>query len=377
MSRLNGFLKGTRVLDVSAYIPGPMASLLLADMGAEVIKVEPPAGDGMRELGPLDEAGTPLFHAAINAGKSVCRLDLKSAAGLQSFLHLVDDTDVLIEGFRPGAMKRLGLDYEALSQRKPSLVYCSVSGYGSSGPDAARAGHDANYVASAGMLYRNGTPPRFFDPPVSDINGALFATIAILGALHRRTHDGTGCLIDLGLADTPMLPQQFALASLGALGVDPRPDETYLNGGAAYYRVYRTRDDRHIVVGAIEPKFWRAFCELAERPDWIERHREALPQRALSEAVQAFFSTLTAVECIERFANADCCVSLVQTLHEAVASPHHAARGLVRPSVDGALQALFPAWTDGAPPAPRKPLRPMATPEFTTREARHRSPVSN
>jgi crotonobetainyl-CoA:carnitine CoA-transferase CaiB-like acyl-CoA transferase len=353
MSRLNHCLRGVRVLDLSSYLPGPFASLLLADFGAEVLKVEPPHGDGMVQLGPRDADGTPLFHAALNAGKTICRLDLKSADGKQALISLADDADVLIEGFRPGVMQRLGLDHTTMRERCPRLIYCSLSGYGAEGPMSQVAGHDGNYLALAGVLHRNGVPPRSFDPPIADMTSGLFAVIAILGALEARRRDGLGCHIDLGIADVAMPLQLFQLAALDE--VVPQPETTYLNGGAAYYRVYTTRDGRHVMLGAVEPKFWRAFCQAAGQPEWIDRRQERLPQAALITDLGRFFATLLLEECQARFAVADCCVSAVLDLSEAVDTPHHARRGVVRRAAGG-WQALFPALLDGEPPTLRPPL---------------------
>ena len=378
MSRLNTFLQGVRVLDVSAYIPGPLAGLLLSDMGADVIKVEPPAGDGMRDLGPRNEEGTPLFHAAVNAGKTIVRLDLKSAEGVETFRRLAAEADVLIEGFRPGVMDRLGVGYYDLKQDNPGLVYCALSGYGQAGPNAQEPGHDANYLAAAGVLHRNGRPPRFFDPPVTDVCSSLFAAIAILGALYRRDtgdNDGAGAFIDLALADTPMLLQQFALTEFGAVGNSPEPDSTYLNGGAAYYRVYATADGRHIVLGAVEPKFWQAFCEAAHQPGWVARHREPLPQTTLIAELDAYFAMFSAAECIDRFGAKDCCVTLVSDLGEAIESPHHSVRNLLRLGPQHDLQTLFPAWIDGAAPAVRGPSKMTTAPAFAARFETRRSTV--
>jgi alpha-methylacyl-CoA racemase len=355
MSRLNQCLRGVRVLDLSSYLPGPFASLLLADFGAEVLKVEPPQGDGMMQLGPRDAAGTPLFHAALNAGKRVCRLDLKNAQSKQSLLSLAAHADVLIEGFRPGVMRRLGLDHQTLREMHPRLIYCSLSGYGAEGPLSEAAGHDGNYLALAGVLHRNGVQPRCFDPPIADMTSGLFAVIAILGALEARRRDGLGCHIDLGIADVAMPLQLFQLAALHE--TVPQPETTYLNGGAAYYRVYTIRDGRHIMLGAVEPKFWRTFCEAAERRDWIARQQEPLPQTALIRELAQHFATLSMTECETRFTPTDCCVSVVLDLAEAVETPHHARRGVVRRATRGELQALFPAIIDAEPSA----LRPFLT----------------
>jgi crotonobetainyl-CoA:carnitine CoA-transferase CaiB-like acyl-CoA transferase len=237
MSRLNQCLHGVRVLDLSSYLPGPFAGLLLADFGAEVLKVEPPQGDGMLQLGPRDAAVTPLFHAALNAGKTICRLDLKHAEGKQARCRWQRRRTCLIEGFRPGVMQRLGLDLPTPRERNSRLIYCSLSGYGADGPLSQAAGHDGNYLALAGVLHRNGVPPRCFDPPIADMTSGLFAVIAILGALECRRRDGLGCHIDLGIADVAMPLQLFQLAALDQ--IVPQPETTYLNGGAAYYRIMR------------------------------------------------------------------------------------------------------------------------------------------
>ncbi|MGI4942875.1 MAG: CaiB/BaiF CoA transferase family protein [Janthinobacterium lividum] len=357
-SRLRRFAAGIRVLDLSAFLPGPLAGLLLADMGAEVLKVEPPVGDAMRAIGPRDAEGEPLFHGAVNAGKAVRRMDLKRPEVRTEFLELIRSHDVLIEGFRPGVMQRLGLDYPVLRKVNPGLVYCSISGYGASGPAALLAGHDANYLAMSGVLHRNGgAGPEFYDPPLADVSGSLFAVISILGALRARDADGKGCAIDIGLADTPMPLQIFAVAAYGLDRTVPVRRETYLNGGAAFYQVYATADGRHVALGAVEPKFWAAFCNVAGRPEWAGRQEETLPQSALIADVAALLATMTLDEAVARFGPADCCLGPVLDLGEAVASPHHTERGLVRRAPDGSLQALFPAHVDGVPPQPRPRLR--------------------
>jgi alpha-methylacyl-CoA racemase len=358
MSSLNSFIAGTRVVDLSQYIPGPLASLILADLGAEVIKIEPPAGDQMQTLGPRDKAGRPIFYRALNAGKAARRMDLKVPEIRAEFLRLVETADVLIESFRPGVMARLRLDYAALGAINPRLVYCSMSGYGATSPLAQSAGHDGNYLALTGVLDRNGLDaPFFYDPPVADVSGSLFAVIAILGALHGRQRTGRGCEVDLGLADGLMLLQLLQVAAFGANGTVPQRAGTYLNGGAAYYRVYRTRDARFIMLGAVEPKFWQAFCAAADHPDWVARQSEPIPQAALISDVAGFFARLTIAECMERFSPADCCFSPVLDLGEALRSAPIRERGLVRNGPADDLQALFPALVDGEVPRAREVMR--------------------
>ena len=355
MSALNSWLAGVRVLDLSQYLPGPLATLFLADFGAEVLKIEPPRGDEMRNLGPRDSAGRPLFYESVNGGKTIRRMDLKDPRGHAELLALVDAADVLLETFRPGVMARLGLDYATLSARNPRLVYCALSGYGIGGPLEQAAGHDANYLAQVGVLHRNGNEaPVYFDPPVADTTGSLYAVIAILGALRGRDRTGRGCMIDIGLADVALPLQIFQVADYGARGYSPGRNETYLNGGAAYYRIYATRDQRHIALGAIEEKFWSSFCRAAGHPEWIARQSEPLPQHVLTRDLAAFFATQTLDECVARFGPADCCFSPVLSVAEGLESPHVSQRGLVRRAPSGNLQALFPARIDGEPPAARR-----------------------
>lgn len=360
MGQLHTFLAGMKVLDLSQYIPGPMTSLFLADMGAEVLKVEPPRGDEMRYLGPRDGDNHPIFYRSLNAGKVVRRMNLKDPVVRDELLSLTCEYDVLIEGFRPGVMDRLGLNYEVVSKINPRLVYCSLSGYGASGRRANEAAHDGNYLAVSGIMDRNGVDdPYFFDPPVSDTSGALFAATAILGALHGRITTGCGCHLDIGLADVTMPLQMLQVAAWGAIGEVPARRGTYLNGGAAYYQVYRTRDDRHVMLGAVESKFWSNFCFAAGKPDWITRHGETIPQKDLIEDVAAYFRSIDLEQAIALFADCDCCLSPVLTLGEALSDQQTYDRGLVSRSDSGELQALFPARIDGEPPAPRRPIREL------------------
>ncbi|MFN0317311.1 MAG: CaiB/BaiF CoA transferase family protein [Burkholderiales bacterium] len=358
MSALNSWLKDVRVLDLSQYIPGPLATLLLADFGADVLKIEPPLGDEMRNLGPRDDAGHPIFYEAINAGKRVRRMDLKQAAVREEFLQLADEADVLLESFRPGVMARLGLDYATLATRNPGLVYCSLSGYGVGGPLEQAAGHDANYLAQAGVLHRNGdAAPVYFDPPIADTTGSLFAVIAIQGALRARDRNGRGCFIDMALADVAAPLQLFRVADYGARGYSPARNETYLNGGAARYRIYPTADGRHVALGALEEKFWRCFCEAAGKPEWIARMGDPMPQTTLIGDIAAYFGTLTLDTCTTRFAAPDCCVTPVLTVGEAMESGYCRQRELVRRGEPGELQALFPARVGGEAPRIRPRVR--------------------
>lgn len=352
---VESFLQGVRVLDLSRHLPGPLATLMLADMGAEVLKVEPPGGDELRTIGPIGPHGRSVYFDAVNAGKHALRLDLRSDAGRTELLALAERSDVVVESFRPGVLDKLSAGFATMRARNPRLVCCALNGFGVRGPLSAKAAHDINYLALAGTL--NGAGPRerpmFFFPPVADCAGAMLAVSAILGALLRRMRTGEGCEIDLALADAVMPLQLFELAELSASGRTHDREGSLMNGGSACYRIYRLADGRFVSLGAVEHKFWQRFCEAAGRPDWIARQHEPAPQQALIGEVEALFSGLSFEEAIARFEPADCCFAPVLTLEEAVSSPHHAQRGLIRQGPDGQLQALFPALVDGKTRRPR------------------------
>lgn len=361
-SPLGQFLKDVKVLDLSQYIPGPMATLFLADMGADVIKIEPPTGDEMRNLGPRDQQGRPTYYRALNAGKCVYRMNLKDPADRDAFLEMVKDADIVVEGFRPGVLARLKIDWPVLKATNPRIVLCSISGYGANSPNARRAGHDANYLAEMGMAYRNGeTRPAFYDPPLADCAGSLFAVMLLLGALHGRNRTGQGCKIDLALADIVMPMQMMQIADFGATGKLLDRGDYYLNGSAAYYNVYPIAGGRHAILGAIEPKFWAIFCTEAGRPDLIDRHDDAMPQLALKEEVASILASLTADDIERRFEPLDCCLSVIRDLGEAVSSSQVTGRQLVRTDAGGELQSLLPVWINDAPPSLRAPVDEKGT----------------
>jgi alpha-methylacyl-CoA racemase len=267
-------------------------------------------------------------------------------------------------------MQRLELDYETLCSVNSRLIYCSINGYGAVGSQSQRAGHDANYLAEAGVLDRNGSArPVFFDPPIADLSGSLFAAMAILGALNGRHRTGQGCHVDLALADVIMPLQMLQVADYGANGTVPQRGGTYLNGGATYYNVYETSDGEHVVVGAVEPKFWRTFCEAADCPQWIERQGEPIPQHALIDDVANRLAQLTLADCLERFSNGDCCVSHVLPIDRAIQSEHVSERGLVKAAGNAPLQSLFPAIIDGEAPRVRPSLKSFTISDRGTNRA--------
>ena len=358
MSRLNTFLQGVRVLDLSRHLPGPLATLLLADMGADVLKIEPPSGDGLRDMGPRGADGRSVYFDTVNAGKTTLRMDLKRPAVRAEFVELVKTSDVLIESFRPDVMARLDVGYETLKSANPRLIYCALNGFGCSGPLAQTAAHDINYLSLAGALYHGaGRENSCHEMPLADCAGGLFAALAVVGALHGRARDGRGCHIDLALVDAVMPLQVFQLAELSLTGASPPFGTGLLNGGAACYHVYETTDGHRVTLAALEEKFWRAFCVAAARPEWVARHAEPLPQRALIADVASMFRKLSLAVCETRFGAVDCCFAPVLELAEAVQSPHVRERGLVHRTPTGELQPLFPAVVDGQPPSPRRTVR--------------------
>ncbi|POR53704.1 crotonobetainyl-CoA:carnitine CoA-transferase CaiB-like acyl-CoA transferase [Paraburkholderia eburnea] len=330
-------LQGLRVLDLTRLLPGPVATLRLAEMGADVLKIEPPgAGDAARTMmqNTTDElAGRPgAFYRLVNRGKRETRLDLKSEGGRAVLLALARDADVLVESFRPGVMERLGVGYETLRAANPKLVYCAITGYGSTGPFSDRAGHDLNYVAYAGVLdqlaTRDGAPvlPNF---QIADLlGGALSAVTQILAALWHVSRGGEGRFVDISMARESHVNNvvaQVALANDDAAAL--QPGGGLLNGGVPCYNLYRTQDDRWLAVGALELKFWQALCAALGREDWAQRHwslGQAIggsDAASLTRELGALIASETLQTWIDRLEVIDCCVSPVLTPGEAANHP--------------------------------------------------------
>ncbi|MSO85083.1 MAG: CoA transferase [Rhodospirillales bacterium] len=363
---IRSWLAGVRVLDFGQYLPGPGAAQILADFGADVLKVESPKGDPLRALDPMTgraTVGVSPYYAAINAGKRVVQLDLKSAPGRRAFEQLSLAADALIESFRPGALAGLGFSAEALRALNPRIVHVALSGYGQTGPLASQAGHDLNYLALTGALAASGTGPEpvIAFPPIADHASAMHVALSVLGGLHGRARTGQGAFVDVSLAETALGWQAWGLTA-AASGSAPSRETAMLNGGAAYYRIYRTRDGKFVSLGAIEPVFWRNFCLAVGRPEWVPRHADPLPQTALIAELAALFATGTRSEWNERFASVDCCYQAVLEYGEVADHPHVTARGLIRrvpagSSVPAHVETTFAAIVDGATPPARAPFR--------------------
>ncbi|MBW7849844.1 MAG: CoA transferase [Rhodospirillales bacterium] len=349
-------LSGVRVLDLSQYIPGPFATLMLADLGAEVVKLEPPAGDPMRSFGPVDPDGIAAYYKLVNGGKTVLKLDLKTPSGARTFAELVSAADVLLESYRPGTLDRLGFDRARFENLNPALVHCALSGFGQTGPYRLAAGHDITYLASTGSLHVTGTDehPVVPFPPVADHAGAMQAVVSILAALMLRQRTGKGSYLDVSLAEAALAWQYTTLARSGG-GL--LRNQGILNGGAAFYRVYRTADGRFVALGALEEKFWRNFCAAAGRPDLAPRHADPLPQTRLIAEVETLIATRTDAEWRSVLAGVDCCFEPVREPAEVPSHPQVAGRGLVHEMNTGVYEILFACHMNGREPQRRLPLR--------------------
>ena len=323
-------LRGVRVLDLTRLLPGPYATLVLADLGARVDKVEDTgAGDYLRLAPPLVGDTSALF-LALNRGKRSCCLDLKKPGARDALLRLVERYDVLVEQLRPGAMARLGIGHDVLLERNPRLVVCALTGYGQDGPLAQRAGHDINYLARAGVLGMQGPaegPPQVPGFQVADVGGALWSVVGILAALHERARTGRGRVVDVAMTEASM---GFASAGFGALlaGHAPARGQEPLTGGLAVYRAYATADGGHVALGALEPKFWRAFCEGAGIPVDDEALTPGPHQPAMHARLEAIFASRTRADW-EAFAREhDCCLEPVLAPREVPGDAQARARGL-------------------------------------------------
>ncbi|PKH37290.1 Crotonobetainyl-CoA:carnitine CoA-transferase CaiB [Nocardioides alpinus] len=314
-------LNGIRVLDLSLQLPGPYATRLLADMGADVHRIEPPGGDPARAF--------PSLYTEVNVGKEVEEVDLKSDAGLRRVLDLARDCDVLVEGFRPGVLARLGLGYEAVAQANPGVIYCSISGYGQDGERADKPGHDLTYHADAGTLAQDGPSSSSVPPlPIADLASGLMAATTISAALVGRADTGAGAHLDVSIADV-MASWTFPVAlSRAAREVD-------LFGSTPHYGVFDTADGHRVALGIVhEQHFWERFCDefdLADERSSTFEERQRDHQR-LRRRLETLFAGLTAAEVIARTTQVDVPAAIVQRPEDVLDSAPFERRGLIRGS---------------------------------------------
>lgn len=352
-------LRGVRVLDLTRLLPGAFCTLLLADMGADVVKVEEPgSGDYMRWYPPLLEGQSVLFNA-LNRNKRSLTLNLKSEAGRELFQQLARRADVVVEGNRPGVMERLGLGWQVLHRLNPKLVMCSITGYGQSGPWAGRAGHDLNYMALAGALSlnaRSGEGPHPLGVQVADIGaGGQGGALAILAALLEVARGGRGRFLDVSMTDGAFSWLAVPFSQVRVEGrLIPRGRHR-LTGRYACYDVYECGDGRFISVAALEPKFWQALCEALGRPDLIEQqYAEGEAQERVRTELAAIFRSRGRDEWGERLGGLDVCCEPVLELDEVERHSQIRARGLVVEQPTGVEIApavrFTPDWRRLPPP---------------------------
>lgn len=339
-------LAGIRVLDLSRLLPGPVTTLHLADLGAEVIKIEDPqVGDYARTLG-TGEGEDSAYFRMINRHKLGLVLDLKTPAGVEVFMRLARDADVIIESFRPGVMDKLGVGYAAVSAINPRIAYCAISGYGQDGPYKDLAGHDINYLGYAGVLEQigvDGGQPAIPNFQIADLlGGALTAAMGILAAVVEAQRTGQGRFIDVSMTDSVLAHTYFAMLRLNDAGHSAPRGGDMLSGGLPCYATYRCADGKYMAVGALEGKFWRICCDVLGRPEWVARQWDA----GLQSEMAALFAGETRDEWARRFAAADCCVTPVLSPEEALRNEQMQARGMVI-EADGMTQFAPPLKMSG------------------------------
>jgi crotonobetainyl-CoA:carnitine CoA-transferase CaiB-like acyl-CoA transferase len=330
----NAPLRGVKVLDLTRLLPGPVCTLHLADLGADVIKIE--------DTGAGDYAA-PAVRALVNRNKRGIRLDLKQPDGVQAFMRLAATADAIVEGFRPGVVQRLGIDYDAVARINPRIVYCSITGYGQTGPLRDAAGHDLNYCGYAGVTDQIGTvdadgvhAPALSNVPIADLmGGSLTAVMGVLAALFDAARSGQGRYVDVSISDGVLAHAVLPLATLTTHGSTRPAGGDTLSGALACYSLYATADGRHLAVAALEKKFWDAFCDVIERPELKPLHRS--PDAAVTARVREELAALIGAHPLawwqDKLRGTDCCVSPVYKLEEALANEHFRARGMVAETV--------------------------------------------
>lgn len=340
-----GPLASLKVLDFSTLLPGPFGTMILADLGAEVLRIESPTRPDMVRIMPPMVDGVSAAHAYLNRGKRSLAIDLKKPEGVELVKQLVAQYDIVVEQFRPGVMDKLGVGYEALKAINPQLIYCSITGYGQTGPYRDRAGHDMNYLSVAGVLGYNGrreSGPAPMAVQVADIaGGSCHAVMGILAAVIHRTQTGEGQMVDISMTDAAF--SLHALTAPGALqgGEQPELERTQLNGGS-FYDCYATADGRYLSVGGLEPQFGMAFCQAIGKPQLATRLliTEPVQLAEIKAEIAAAVKCHTFAEWQERFAIIDACVEPVLTFAEACEHPQMQARGMLVevPSLEGREQ---------------------------------------
>lgn len=322
-----------KVLDLTRLLPGGFCTLILADLGAEVLKIEEPGpGDYVRWMPPMKD-GVSAGHLALNRGKRSMTLNLKDERGVEILRELVSEADVLVESFRPGVMDRLGVGYDSLREINPRIVYCAITGYGQDGPYAQRAGHDINYLGYAGVLDIIGSaggPPTVGGVQIADLGGgALPAAIGILAAVNDAARTGVGRMVDISMMDGAFSWLSFHATSLAMGEPEPERGRMRLSGGMACYSIYECGDGRHLAVGALEPKFWKALCDELGEAGFVERQFDEASQDEMRARLSQILGSKPRDEWVAALSHLDACVGPVKSVAEALQDEHVRARGLV------------------------------------------------
>ena len=341
-----GPLSSLKVLDFSGLLPGPFGTMLMADMGADVLRVESPSRPDLLRVMPPHDAGVSTAHAFLNRSKRGIAVDLKKPEGIELVKKLVAEYDIVVEQFRPGVMDRLGVGYEALKAVNPKLIYCAITGYGQTGPYKDRAGHDMNYLAIAGVLGYNGrkaSGPAPVSVQIADVaGGSCHAVMGILAAVIHRAQTGEGQFVDISMTDAAFTLHALTAPPALVAGIQPEMEGTQLNGGS-FYDCYETADGRWFSVGGLEPQFFMAFCAALGRPElapmgMVMGNPEVVAQ--LKAEIRAEMKKKTFAEWSAVFAGIDSCTEPVLSFAEACEHPHVKARNLIVevPRPDGTLQ---------------------------------------
>jgi crotonobetainyl-CoA:carnitine CoA-transferase CaiB-like acyl-CoA transferase len=355
-------LAGLRVIDLTVFLPGPFLTLALADHGAEVIKIESPDGDPIRRTGPAD-GPTTIYFRNLNRGKKSVVLDLKEPRNRERLLALAATADVFVESFRPGVCERLGVGYAQVAERNPRIVYCSVNAFGNSGPYRDRPAHELAVEALSGVLsltLGDDGRPALPGVPTADIAAGLQGLAGILMALLRRERTGRGDYVEVAMLDSLLAATPNVIGPVLAANRDVDPKEQRTTGGAAFYRLYDTRDGRQLALAGQEPKFIERVLTALGRPDLVElcAHGPGPQQRPVVEALQAFFGSRTRQESLDWLAQLDVGYAPVNTLHEALHDAQVEARELLLRDAGGRVHLAPPIRFAAEPARPdlREPL---------------------
>lgn len=339
-----GALASLKILDFSTLLPGPYATMVLADLGANVLRVEAPGRWDMVRSTPPFDGDQSAWHSLLARNKRSLALDMKQPGSAEIVQRLVQSYDIVVESFRPGVMDRLGIGYTALAAVNPAVIYCAITGYGQTGPYRDRAAHDLNLMALSGILQHTGraaSGPLPLGVQVADLGSAFTAIAGILAAVIQRQQTGAGQFVDVSMFDSALAWNALAASQYLVGGEEPEREAMLLNGGS-FYDIYRTADDRFLSIASLEPKFWEGFCAIIVRPDLVARGYDPDPeaQRSCKTEIQAVIASRSLAEWQALFDAADVCVEPVLSVAEVAVHPQTVARGMVvdAPKADGGSQ---------------------------------------